>query len=82
MIKVGDTLPSATLMEFIEVEGEGCSVGPNPVEVSKATAGKTIALFAVPGAFTPPAQPATYRVMWSTLMLLKPLVWTKFGVSV
>ena len=53
MIKVGDTLPSATLMEFIEVEGEGCSVGPNPVEVSKATAGKTIALFAVPGAFTP-----------------------------
>ena len=53
MIKVGDTLPSTTLMEFIEVEGEGCSIGPNPVEVSKATAGKTIALFALPGAFTP-----------------------------
>ena len=53
MIKVGDTLPSTTLMEFIEIEGEGCSVGPNPVEVSKATAGKTIALFALPGAFTP-----------------------------
>ena len=53
MIKVGDTLPSATLMEFIEVEGEGCSVGPNPVEVNLAAAGKTIALFAVPGAFTP-----------------------------
>jgi glutaredoxin/glutathione-dependent peroxiredoxin len=53
MIKVGDTLPSTTLMEFIEIEGEGCSIGPNPVEVSKATAGKTIALFALPGAFTP-----------------------------
>ncbi len=53
MIKVGDTLPSATLMEYIEVEGNGCSVGPNPVDVSKATAGKTIALFALPGAFTP-----------------------------
>ena len=53
MIKVGDTLPSATLMEFSVLEGEGCSLGPNPVDVSKATAGKTIALFALPGAFTP-----------------------------
>lgn len=53
MIKVGDTLPSATLMEFIDIEGNGCSLGPNPVDVAKATAGKTIALFAVPGAFTP-----------------------------
>ncbi|MEI6804379.1 MAG: peroxiredoxin [Burkholderiales bacterium] len=53
MIKVGDTLPSTTLMEYIEVEGEGCSLGPNPVDVAKATAGKTIALFALPGAFTP-----------------------------
>ena len=53
MIKVGDTLPAATLMEYVEVEGGGCSIGPNPVDVSKATAGKTIALFALPGAFTP-----------------------------
>lgn len=53
MIKVGDTLPSATLMEYSEVEGGGCSMGPNPVDVSQAAAGKTIALFAVPGAFTP-----------------------------
>jgi peroxiredoxin len=53
MIKVGDSLPAATLMEYSEVEGEGCSIGPNPVDVSKATAGKTIALFALPGAFTP-----------------------------
>jgi peroxiredoxin len=53
MIKVGDTLPAATLMEYVEVEGGGCSIGPNPVDVTKATAGKTIALFALPGAFTP-----------------------------
>jgi peroxiredoxin len=53
MIKVGDTLPATTLMEFSEVEGNGCSLGPNPVDVAKATAGKTIAVFALPGAFTP-----------------------------
>ena len=53
MIKVGDTLPATTLMEFVEVEGNGCSIGPNPVDVAKASAGKTIALFALPGAFTP-----------------------------
>lgn len=53
MIKVGDALPEVTLMEFNEVESEGCSLGPNPVDVRKAAAGKTIALFAVPGAFTP-----------------------------
>ena len=53
MIQIGDTLPDSTLMEFNEVEGNGCSLGPNPVQVGSATAGKTIALFAVPGAFTP-----------------------------
>ena len=53
MIQVGDKLPAVTLMEYSEVEGEGCSIGPNPVEVAKATAGKIIALFALPGAFTP-----------------------------
>lgn len=53
MIKIGDTLPSVTLQEYSEVEGEGCSIGPNPVDVAKASAGKTIALFALPGAFTP-----------------------------
>lgn len=53
MVQVGDTLPATTLMEFSEVEGNGCSIGPNPVDVRQASAGKTIALFAVPGAFTP-----------------------------
>lgn len=53
MIKIGENLPAATLMEFSEVEGNGCSLGPNPVDVVKASAGKTIAVFALPGAFTP-----------------------------
>lgn len=53
MIKLGDSLPATTLMEFSEVEGEGCSLGPNAVEVAQSAAGKTIALFALPGAFTP-----------------------------
>ena len=53
MIKVGDKLPAGTLQEFIEVEGDGCSVGPNSFYIHNAAAGKTIALFALPGAFTP-----------------------------
>ena len=52
-IQIGDKLPAGTLKEFIEVETEGCSLGPNNVDVGAATAGKTIALFALPGAFTP-----------------------------
>ena len=53
MIQTGDKIPSTTLFEFIEVEGEGCSIGPNAFETHKATAGKTVAVFALPGAFTP-----------------------------
>jgi len=53
MIQIGDKIPSTTLFEFIEVEGGGCSIGPNAFETHKATAGKTIAVFALPGAFTP-----------------------------
>ena len=53
MIKVGDKIPATTLMEYSEVEGNGCSIGPNPVDVQKTATGKTIAMFALPGAFTP-----------------------------
>ncbi len=53
MIKIGDKLPAGTLMEFVEVEGNGCAIGPNPFDIEKSTAGKTIALFALPGAYTP-----------------------------
>ena len=53
MIKVGDKLPAGNLQEFVEVEGNGCSIGPNTFDVQKVSAGKTIAVFGLPGAFTP-----------------------------
>jgi peroxiredoxin len=52
-IKVGDTLPAGTLSEFIEVEGNGCSVGPNEFKVGDLTKGRKVVLFGLPGAFTP-----------------------------
>ena len=52
-IKVGDKLPAGTLSEFIEVEGNGCSVGPNPFKVEDLTRGKKVVIFGLPGAFTP-----------------------------
>ena len=52
-IKVGDTLPAGTLTEFVEVEGNGCSVGPNSFKVEDLVKGKKIAIFGLPGAFTP-----------------------------
>ena len=53
MIKVGDTLPNGTLGEFIAVETAGCSIGPNTFNVSDLVKGKKIAIFGLPGAFTP-----------------------------
>jgi peroxiredoxin len=52
-IKVGDSLPEGTLYEFIEVEGNGCTVGPNAFKVQDLAKGKKIAIFGLPGAFTP-----------------------------
>lgn len=53
MIKQGDKLPGGTLFEYVEVEGNGCSLGPNAFDIAQATAGKTVAIFGLPGAFTP-----------------------------
>jgi len=52
-IKIGDRLPEGTLSEFIDVETEGCSLGPNTFKVSDLTRGKKIAIFGLPGAYTP-----------------------------
>jgi peroxiredoxin len=52
-IKVGDKLPSGTLSEFIEVEGDGCTVGPNEFKVDDLIKGKKVVIFGLPGAFTP-----------------------------
>ena len=45
-IKVGDTLPSATFMTM-------GAEGPQPIKSDDIFKGKKVALFAVPGAFTP-----------------------------
>ena len=45
-IKVGDRLPSVTLQE-------ATAEGPKPVKTDDFFKGKRVALFAVPGAFTP-----------------------------
>ena len=45
-IKVGDKLPSVTLQE-------ATAEGPKPVKTDDFFKGKRVALFAVPGAFTP-----------------------------
>ena len=52
-IQVGDTLPSGSLAEYIEVATGTCSMGPNTFNVADLVKGKTIAIFGLPGAFTP-----------------------------
>ena len=52
-IQVGETLPAGTLNEFIEVEGNGCTLGPNTFKVEDIIKGKKIAIFGLPGAYTP-----------------------------
>ena len=52
-IKVGDSLPAGTLSEYIEVEGNGCTIGPNTFKVEDLTRGKKVVVFGLPGAFTP-----------------------------
>ena len=52
-IQIGDKLPEGTLSEFIEVETEGCALGPNTFNVQELAKGKKIAIFGLPGAYTP-----------------------------
>jgi peroxiredoxin len=52
-IKVGERLPAGVLYEFIEEERPGCSIGPNEFKVQDMLKGRRIAIFGLPGAFTP-----------------------------
>lgn len=52
-IEVGDRLPDGVLTEFVETEAPGCSVGPNSFRVADLVKGRRIAIFGLPGAYTP-----------------------------
>jgi peroxiredoxin len=53
-IKVGDRLPDGKLMESTEFDsGTQCAMPPKEVAVAQATRGKKIAVFGLPGAYTP-----------------------------
>ena len=52
-IKVGERVPDATLYEYHETEGGGCSIGPNKFKVADLVKGRKIVIFGLPGAFTP-----------------------------
>lgn len=52
MIKVGETLPEATLFESLEF-GDACPMPPQPVKLPEALRGKRVVIFGLPGAFTP-----------------------------
>lgn len=52
-IKIGDRIPDGTLYEYYDEPSGTCAVGPNAFQVADEARGKTIALFALPGAFTP-----------------------------
>jgi peroxiredoxin len=51
-IKVGDPLPDGKLSESIEFDA-ACPLPPKDISVAEAAKGKKIAIFAIPGAFTP-----------------------------
>lgn len=53
-IKAGDKLPDGKLMESTEFDSAThCAMAPKEVSVADAVKGKKIAIFGLPGAFTP-----------------------------
>jgi glutaredoxin/glutathione-dependent peroxiredoxin len=53
-IKVGDRVPDGKLMESTEFDtATHCAMPPKPLEVAAVLAGKKVAVFGLPGAYTP-----------------------------
>ena len=51
-IKIGDSIPDATLYESTQF-GDFCPLSPEKVSVAAATKGKRVVIFGLPGAYTP-----------------------------
>lgn len=53
-IKIGDRLPEGNLTECTEFDpANGCPMNPHAIAVGEATKGKKVAIFGLPGAYTP-----------------------------
>ena len=53
-IKVGDRVPDGKLLESTDFDSATqCAMPPKPVEVAAALQGRTVAIFGLPGAYTP-----------------------------
>ena len=53
-IKVGDRVPDGKLMESTDFDtATQCAMPPKPLEVAAALQGKRVAIFGLPGAYTP-----------------------------
>jgi len=52
-IKIGDHLPDGKLAEFFDTATDACAIGPNTFQVADLVKGKKIAVFGLPGAYTP-----------------------------
>ncbi|MFA5520941.1 MAG: peroxiredoxin [Castellaniella sp.] len=52
-ISIGSPLPDVILTEYVQAPGDACTTGPVQHAVRDLARGRTIALFALPGAFTP-----------------------------
>jgi peroxiredoxin len=73
-IKVGDKIPSATLMEMKDGK-------PTPVKTDDFFAGRKVALFALPGAFTPTCSAKHVPGFVNNYDALKPRAWTPSPAS-
>ena len=69
----------ATLQEYSEVEGEGCSIGPNPVDVTRPRRARPSRCSRCPAPSRRPARPSTCPATCSTSTTSRPPASTRSG---